>query len=220
MLLRPSILLPLMLASLWGCGDPSPSTTSDDLSAAADLASPAITDAASPLPDLAAADLAVAPATDLAALPDLSGPDYAGFTFCAGTRVASTCAQPFFEAVSTCFVPMGGCRSAQDNDTTSACWQAGTMFQTSYLQATGGSHQVWTGGAVTCMEGDVTPRKGRSPLFAVTAGGDTLAYDQDSGDVTCPDGSHVFLGNMFGDCAALRFLLQPDIKGCQAGICP
>lgn len=213
---RSSFVAVLLVAA--ACGDSTSSSNDSDL--AVPLADSTVArDAAGPAPDLAAVDLSVAAPADLAILPDLAGPDYAGYTFCAGTRVAATCAQAFFEPIASCFAPMGGCRTATSGDTTSACWQAGTLFSTTYLQATGGSHLLWAGGA-TCMEGDVTPRKGRLPLFAVTAGGSTLSYDQDSGDVTCPDGSHVFLGNAFGDCLALGNLLQPPIKNCQAGICP
>ena len=209
----------ILVSTLCACGA-SNSPAGDggaDLSVPADLAR--ASDLAVAIADLAVTDLVMSPAADLVTIPDIAGPDYAGFTFCSGTRVAATCAQAFFQPVAMCFSPAGACRSAQNGDTTAACWQAGTMFSTTYQPGTGSNHLVWTGGA-PCMEGDLTPRKGKSPLFALTAGGSKLVYDQDSGDVTCPDGSHVFIGSTFGDCGSLQALLQPDIKACQAGLCP
>lgn len=155
-----------------------------------------------------------APAVDAGAPPDLAGID-----FCEGTPVAGTCAQGFFYLVSRCYVAAGACTLMSDSrNYANLCWDNGSRILVSYLNGKDGAHGLWKNGAETCLEGYAFGLNSE-PVFTLHRGGDTLAYDEKTGDVTCPDGTHANIGPREGDCGMVRAILSPGGGQCAKGNC-
>jgi hypothetical protein len=163
---------------------------------------------------VAAEDLAV---PDLGSPEDLSRTYDAGYPFVdaagycdnavdipdAGGGLAGTCAQAFFEKLVGCYVPSGPCVYDYPNSSRfRVCWQSGAA-----LEEIGGiSPRYYVNGTFLCMS---MTRISAGHVEVWTAyDGTVLQYDKFSGDVTCPDGSHLNLGSEYGNCTALFNLVH------------
>ena len=170
-------------------------------------------------PDLQAPDLAT---PDLATPSDLTvPPDFYGYTLCANTMAASTCVQTFFQQVASCFpVPMSNpCTLDTDNATYSNLCYGPTQKVLSTISGdTGQIHSTWYTNGMDCLDADITPIKGAGSQDVFTVGNQILMLDEQTGAVTCPDGSSISIGANLGGCADLQQLVHGP-KGCAAGVC-
>jgi hypothetical protein len=159
--------------------------------------------------------------TDQSVLNDLTIPtDFSGYTFCAATNVASTCAQVFFQAVADCYPPPPmQCTIDTDNSTyNNLCFIGGEKMLSTIDPNTGKVHTVWSNMGKTCMTADIMPQKGNGSVDTFTVGPQMLVMGEAGGTVTCPDGSAAVIGANFGNCPDLQAILRGS-KNCQAGVC-
>ena len=164
-------------------------------------------------------DLAAA-RSDLATSPDLAPPprDFAGVHFCENTRVQGTCAELYFAAVAQCWMPTGTCiGQAMGMTGGTTCWQNGARFVNTMVNTV--PHGEWKQGAVTCMSGDAVLGM-MDVVFTIHTTDGTLALDQATGAVTCPDNSKATIGADFGGCMALKDLINVPMTNCTMGTCP
>jgi hypothetical protein len=170
----------------------------------------------------APADLAVG--ADLGVIPvDASCPcsDLAGF--CAGTRLAGTCAYSFFQTFANCFQPAGHCILGGHNFGPAYDWQNGVEFiGTRIMFGPFGevdSYRVTLNGP-SCLSR--TTYDGQSTVQFCAPGDSSCAlwsgdggitgsetYDSQTGIFTCGDGTQVDIGAALGGCAELKALLDP-----------
>jgi hypothetical protein len=141
-----------------------------------------------------------------------------GSTFCAGTKVEGTCAQPFFEAVANCLSVLGTCVNQITPTSTTTfnedvCWATGQQRHTA---ADGTNHttvSTWTANGATCLASNSLYENG-----TYTANGATLVYDEMSGALSCPDGTSANIGTPQGDlCPDVAVILSNQ---CNQGTCP
>jgi len=181
-------------------------------------------DLATVLPDLAVGDLAVA---DLAApiyLFDMahcaplspvdgfaSSADAAGF--CDGTTLAGTCAQPFFAAYASCYVP-AGCRQYFRVNNGRASWEFASGASINW-DASGirDYRQNDDQCALASTSGSVS-----GDDHWTLGDGTTLTINWTSGNVTCPDGSQIQLANP-KSCDALNTLMAVPPLGSDPSCC-
>jgi hypothetical protein len=169
---------------------------------------------------LSAADFAVP--HDLGA--DLSAPFTQDLGMsCAGTRIAGTCVERFFQPFMACFAPGGSCASFGRG---SICWGNGATYELFYP----GLSSSWTMNGQACLQWNEYPdgptyrqqfcTSESSPctiehsiddggLYHYSAVGGGL-YDSDTGMFICPDGTQVDVGYDFSACRALSELLHPQ----------
>jgi hypothetical protein len=174
-------------------------------------------------------DLSAASSTDLAA--PIAPDDLTGFgpiydeawPACAGTRIAGTCAERFFDSLAACFRPEGHCQRAAHNFGDSSCWLDGAR---QWFEANSGA-PAFSGGyvmnGIDCLQWGqykgaslvhfCRPQDGINCGIVSTDGAvwdsSGATYDAMTGIFTCPDGSHVDVGSSLGDCPALNALLNP-----------
>jgi hypothetical protein len=144
-----------------------------------------------------------------ASTPDL-GPS------CAGTRIAGTCVERFFQPFMACFAPGGRCGEFGRG---SVCWESGAKYELAYP----GLSASWSMNGHACLGwNEITQHEqyctsesspctvehsvddGGAYHYWTVGGG---LYDRGTGIFTCPDGTQVNLGNDFGGCPALNALL-------------
>jgi hypothetical protein len=144
-----------------------------------------------------------------------------GSGLCAGTSLASTCVEAFFDALFACFDPTGPCTSDTANDL--VCWSDGNAIASLPVP---GARKLAHGEALCADEQFVGTGSSiiglPSGIYTYRRDGQTLAYDNDSGEVTCPDGSRVQLssapGKFMPECPSianhLYFVLICDHGNC------
>jgi len=142
-----------------------------------------------------------------------------GSSFCAGTKVEGTCAQPFFEAVANCLSVLGSCTNQITPTSTTTfnedvCWATG---QTRHTQADGTNHttvSTWSANGAVCLTSNSVYENG-----TLTANGVNLSYDEMSGALICPDGSTPNIGTPSGGdlCPDVAVILSNQ---CTMGTCP
>lgn len=178
------------------------------------------------IPDLSTNDSApadLAPARDLTVILDMalcapptprdgfaSSADAAGL--CDGTTIAGTCAQAFFTAFATCYVP-AGCRVYHRDNNTRASWDFAS-----------GASIFWDATGIRSFS-----QNGHSCAFANSANfaqddqwtlsdGTKLTINWTSGNVTCPDGTQIQISNP-RSCDALNTLMLVPPLGSDPGCC-
>jgi hypothetical protein len=175
-----------------------------------------------PGPPAGAPDLSIRPLADLASarVADLaSPPDLAASGFCAGTKVAGTCAQAFFAGVAACWGALDSCTyqitpTGTYTFTLDDCFSSGQHRHTDANGQTHDTQSTWTNAAGTvCLTDSAHYEAG--PL---TAGGVTLSYDESSGALVCPDGSTFNIGALDSPelCNAVEVILSVH---CDEGTC-
>ena len=169
-------------------------------------------------PDLGAVDLA--PPADLEPSDMPPPPDLMDPGLCPNTRASGTCAEAFFRGVAACFPTSGACKTVKTADAEEICWDDGSDLLATFHMATTSFSGTWTAGGKTCMVGQVSVAANGGRLFNLTVGNSTLVYDEDSGRVTCPDGSVTNIGSNDGNCVAIRDILNPNPVPCVEGTCP
>ena len=157
--------------------------------------------------DLAVVDLGVP--MDLRAAHDLS-PTFADAAgFCDDTigdgGLASSCARAFFQKLVECYVPTAPCLHQMVGSSESrVCWSTGAWVH----EIASAGFRDYYNDDLLCMSLHVTHPSGQT-LETWTAGdGTTLLVNENTGDVTCPDGSHSTLASESGYCPALSALVQ------------
>jgi hypothetical protein len=138
----------------------------------------------------------------------------------AGNNVAGTCVQTFFAKLADCWVPSGMCRANFSSHTSwDACWQSGAGRRDTFCELGGlatTTASLYVRGEAVCMR-----RASHGGAFCqpqpiddwTAPDGTTLSIVVATGDVTCPDGSHVTIGPNYGNCAELEQLLRPEGDG-------
>ncbi|HXU69136.1 MAG TPA: hypothetical protein VN947_07390 [Polyangia bacterium] len=180
------------------------SACGDDTTAAVDLGAP-VDDLS--VADLSVADLAVPSDFAVCIMPPPDGfdtPVDAG-GFCAGTSIAGTCIATFFAQLSECFVPKGCCRPSGGGNSHGVTWQSGAGFYT-FSGVDGDYYAAQNVACAFSTSGGVTPAGVR---WTLQGGSTSLTITDGTYDVTCPDGSHINVGNPAGQCAELDRLLAP-----------
>jgi hypothetical protein len=211
--MRHSVVVIIIVGVFTGCG--ADATPSADLAVIAeDLSTQAPTDLAPT--DLAAPDCGPPPpAYDLA------------WSACAGTALAGTCVERFFEPFVSCFHPAGHCGSFGTNSMFTASWQNGARIHASFF---GGNPPPWPStyyfGNNVCLraygsssvvqycppdDSSCGPVQDGGMNEPTPTGG---RYDQQTGIFTCPDGTQVDVGPKLGDCAVLNELLAAGSDLC------
>ncbi len=196
-----------VLLAAAGCGDDGDRTDLGlvDLSATAD-------DLAQPL------DLAQPP--DLAV--SLKNYDLA-WSACAGTKLAGTCAEQFFEPFVACFQPAGHCGGYLHNTGDEACWENGATYHGPAVSAPPQAHLYGMGGTPCLTWITYFADSGQKieqlcslnepctsePTDAGSVPNSGVRYDRQTGIFTCRDGTQVDIGPNFGDCPVLNSLLNP-----------
>jgi hypothetical protein len=140
-------------------------------------------------------------------------------TFCAGTPVAGTCGQRFFQDISECMsIPnLVDCKfDAKASSAGTYCFQGGARVVSTSTGAQS-EHSVWmNSGGVVCLESDTT-----NTSYTMTRDGQTLSVvtDSSTGDssLVCADGSKVPLPSGFRSCPDLKALFDWD---CLDATCP
>jgi hypothetical protein len=163
--------------------------------------------------DAVAVDSEVEDAALDSAVTDALAPDAGPPTFCSGTAVAGTCAQPFFQAAADCFGHLGGaCRyEYRDPGPSIACWEDGALMELTFATT---NHVVWKDAVGTlCLEAELAG----GTMATLTRGGQTLVVDDDTDLMTCPDGTTESIPNGLRACDDLYLLFEPQ---CQNGTCP
>ncbi len=145
-------------------------------------------------------------------------------TFCAGTPVAGTCGQRFFQDLSECMaIPnLSACTyDSKTSGTDTFCFQGGarskSTFDVGVPPAQRTSHGVWTNaGGTVCLEIEST-----LSAVSMTRNGQTLRMESvaqsDMFTLACGDGPRVSLPSGIRSCAALKALFD---WSCVDGACP
>jgi len=138
--------------------------------------------------------------------------------FCDGSKVAGTCAQPFFAAVASCLSTLGSCvdQITPTGATTfneDVCWSTGQRRHTAADASNNTTVSTWTSKAsAACLTTQST-----NELGTYTANGTSLVYDESTGQLSCPDGSTANIGVPGGDlCPDVDVILDNQ---CTNGTC-
>ena len=115
-----------------------------------------------------------------ASMADLSGP-----AFCAGTRVAGTCAQQFFASLARCFVATGPCVVMGTDLPEAWCWSTGARLEARIDAMTGKVAIRYLAAAGVCADGGYA-LTGAGVAYTLSANGRTIVYDESTGAVVCP----------------------------------
>lgn len=161
-------------------------------------------------------DMAQAP--DMTTTPDMTPPPPPP-AICRGTRLENTCVATFLAPAVECFHAEGSCTRAFDGvGKLAACWASGASMQSAidFQQLVVLSR--WTQDRNICLEARMVDDGQGGGIMTFRRGSATLVMDE-KGNVTCPDGSHVAMGDDFGGCDAIRALLDPDLEVCVDGTC-
>ena len=150
------------------------------------------------------------------------------WSMCAGTRLAGTCAEAFFEPFVACFQPSGQCGFVPHNTGTERCWQSGARYhEPGPLEAAptwlywGGQNRCLSetfypsqpGLAQFCIAGDSACGSAYDDGFQLVPTGGAR-YNPQTGIFTCLDGTQVDIGppppqsRGVGDCPVLNELLN------------
>lgn len=169
-------------------------------------------------PDMAQTpDMAHTP--DMTPAPDMTPPPPPPGGICRGTRLENSCVAAFFAPAVECFQIEGACKRASDVlGSMAACWANGAAMKTTldFQQLTVVSS--WRRGNEICLEAKMVDGGNGSPLATFKRGGATLQADE-QGNVVCPDGSKLNIGEDFGGCAELDNILNPNLDVCVDGSC-
>lgn len=174
------------------------------------------------------------------AVTDMPPPDFAAplrgaydlaWTSCAGTPLANTCVEKFFQSFASCFAPSGACTRSIGN--TYYCdWASGTKvtYNTVTVNGPWGISTSWsTSSDATCMgyfpAGNEEVADPALTVDVYCLGSVSGCWNRDMGTVgpnglscdghgcTCPDGTHV--DNVRpSDCPLIGELLEPDLYLC------
>ncbi|HEX8952795.1 MAG TPA: hypothetical protein VF945_13160 [Polyangia bacterium] len=186
------------------------------------------------LADLAAIgeDLAVPAGRDLAPL-DMTTPVDWSFNFgdgaglCespadASNGVAGTCAQSFFAKLADCWVPSGVMCTYDKpaNHWDQFCWDDGAALQTFRCNSPAYAPGIvcYVRGTFLCMKHEIPCDYTGTPRTTekwTAYDGTVLIHDTATGEVTCPDGSHVTIGPNYGGCVELSQLIAGSSGSCQ-----
>ncbi|MCA1663308.1 MAG: hypothetical protein LC659_03405, partial [Myxococcales bacterium] len=180
--------------------------------------------------DMAPDDLTAAAPLDVATPADFAGDDLSGdlalrnydlaWSMCAGTKLAGTCVEQFFEPFVACFRPAGHCGDYLHNTGDEICWQDGAKFHGPATSTPPWAHIYSMAGTQCllwysffnqtiqqyCNASDPCTQSGVEGSFMPTSG---AQYDTASGIFTCPSGEQVAIGADLGGCPVLNLLLAP-----------
>jgi hypothetical protein len=167
-------------------------------------------------------------AADLAVTRDLAprintGPYDLAWTGCAGTSLANTCVEKFFQQFAACFAPAGSCSGSGLTSENHCAWDSGALYAEDELPIPpyGVLAKRWLMGNKTCMSwfpvdnGEVYCLGDDANCFngdMATASPNGLFCHGNS--CTCPDGTYVKNVNL-DECQPLAELVyDPELKLC------
>jgi hypothetical protein len=141
---------------------------------------------------------------------------------CAGTKLAGTCVERFFEPFVACFQPAGHCDATGSQSGFDDCWQSGASFGGTYFGYP--RSRTWAMGKNVCLialdyppslrqfctAGDPSCVSMRDDGGSVVPTPGGARYDSQTGIFTCTDGTQVDIGTNFGGCTVLDTLLDPS----------